>query len=51
MLFSEEPAWMKKARTIPVRSTWESREAGKRIAAAAEKDEHKVLRKQEARHS
>lgn len=24
--FDSEPEWMKKARTVPVRSTWESRQ-------------------------
>lgn len=26
MSFDEEPEWMKKARTVPLRSTWDSRQ-------------------------
>jgi len=26
MFFEDEPEWMRKARTVPVRSTWESRQ-------------------------
>lgn len=26
MFFEDEPEWMKKARTVPLRSSWESRQ-------------------------
>lgn len=33
MFFNDEPAWMRKARTVPLYSTWESRQRRTRFDA------------------
>jgi hypothetical protein len=41
MFFNDEPAWMKKARTVPLRTTWESRQRAEKPAPANQNEAQK----------
>lgn len=38
MFFEDEPEWMKKARQVPLRSTWESRQPAEKPAPSKQNE-------------